>query len=54
MPSLLEECHTTTVVEKFQVCFDPAAYPAGSTLRILLPLLPSVAFISSPVPAIQC
>ncbi len=28
------------VVEKFQVCFDPAAYPAGSTLRILLPLLP--------------
>jgi len=40
MPSLLEECHTMTVVEKFQVCFDPAAYPAGSTLRILLPLLP--------------
>jgi len=40
MPSLLKEFDTTMVVEKFQVCFDPAAYPAGSTLRILLPLLP--------------
>jgi len=40
MPSSLEECHTTTVVKKFQVCLDPAAYPAGSTLHILLPLLP--------------
>jgi len=48
MSSSLEECHTTTVVKKIQVCFDPAAYPAGSTLHILLPLLPLRCLCFSP------